>query len=313
VLQRNLRDALWRQDFTQAALLLDRLKDQAPLAVETRALELEFLLRQRDTGAAVELADQLLALFPSSIRVHFLAGQAAYQYKKYGLAVARFRESLALYPAALTRQWLARALCQAGEFEEAEALLVALRPSQPRVLLNLAWLYERMQRYERAVECVDNFLVVVPQDRFALSQQARLRARLLQPEHLQEEVETLVELGEEIAPEVLPQYVDALFSTGKAAQARRFIREHQTHWSARLAEHVAWVCYHAQAYDIALDLFLPNLVVQRRNVRYLSALEKCAVRCARVPEVAERYAEQATAEPALYGRKRKLERRMGPK
>lgn len=309
VLQRNLREALWRHDFTQATLLLDRLKTQSPLAVETRVFELELLLIQRDLGAAAELAEQLLVLFPTSSRVHFVAGQVAYKHRNYGLSVGRFRESLTLYPAALTRQWLARALCQAGEFAESESLFIALLPSQPRVGVSLAWLYERMQQYERAAACLEAYLAVAPQDRFALSQQVRLRARLQQPEHLQEEVETLAEFGEEIAPEVLPQYIEALFRTGQAALARRFISEHQTQWPARLAENVAWVCHHAQAHDVALDLFLPNLAAQRRNVKYLAALEKCAVRCARVPEVAQRYAEQATEEPALYGRKRKLEKR----
>lgn len=68
VLRRNLSHALRHGDLPQAAALLDRLKLEDPLALETRGLELEFLLRagRLAEGGAIIVA----SAFPGRQREH---------------------------------------------------------------------------------------------------------------------------------------------------------------------------------------------------------------------------------------------------
>lgn len=307
VLRYNLNRALRANELEKAEALLEQLKNTEPLAMESRGLELDYLLRKQEWAAAAKLAQQLVSLFPGSGRIQFLAGQAAYRQKNYAAAVQCFRESMRLFPHNLSQQWLAKTLTQLGEFDEAESLLIALAENSSKGHLDLAWLYERKQQYEQALECLARHLEAAPDDAFALAQQQRLRAKRMQPEHLVAEVETLLEYGEVVADEILPEYLERLFATGQTAKARLFIGERSAAWSAKQADRIAWVCHKMQAYDLAYDLFLVNFAAQRRNFKYLNALEACAKRCLRVAALIAFYEQHAAEERALYGRARSLQ------
>lgn len=310
VLRYNLNRALRANELEKAEALLEQLKSTEPLAMETRGLELDYLLRKQEWAAAAKLAQQLVSLFPGSGRIQFSAGQAAYRQKNYGAAVQCFRESMRLFPHNLSQQWLAKTLTQLGEFDEAESLLIALATNSAKAYLDLAWLYERKQQYERALEYLARHLEAAPDDHFALAQQQKLRARQMQPEHLVAEVDTLLEYGEAVSEEILPEYLERLFTTGQAAKARQLISDNAATWPARLADRVAWACHKLQIYDLAYDLFLVNFTAQRRNFKYLSALETCAKRCLRVAALIAFYEQHAVDERALYGRIRILQRHL---
>ncbi len=291
---------------SEAQGLLAQLRDEDPLSPETRGLELELLIALRRWDEAEELATQLLILFPSSARICYLAGRVQYQRKDYPRAQASFAEAHRLHPHWLTRLWLGKACSQGGDYEQAEALLVDCVAAHPRVRLDLAWLYERRGQPRRALEQVDAYLAQSPEDAFAGAQQRRLRASLLAPSELVAEQDALLELGEEIRPEVVPTYVQRLLETGEGAEARRFVARQETTWTPRIAAAVAWVCHGLQAYDLAVRLFLRALPEHTGSFKLLSALESAARHAGRVDDVAAAYEHLAPTHKTLYGRLRAL-------
>ena len=311
VLQHNIKHALRRGELNQAAQILDRLKEEAPLSVITRGLELELMLKEGRLEQARPLAEQLLELFPDSGRVLYLAGQLAYRLKDYSQAEKCFRESLHVFPHWLTRRWLGKTLSQTGQFEEAEALLLEEVDGHPQCRLDLAWLYERRNEYERALSMLDHYLKDFPDDTFAEAQCLRLRARILAPEELIDEVETLHELGEEISPELMPEYVETLLATGQGGKVRLFIRDNIDNFELKLAARLAWVCHKLQAYDVALELFLKAFPDNLGNFKYLSALESAAAHCGRVEELVRVYETHAPEAKNLYGRIKRLKGGLG--
>lgn len=313
VLRRNLLEAMRGGELEQAAELVERLQREDPLSLETRGLTLEYLLRCGDLEGAAVLATQLLELFPGSGRIHYLAGIQAYRQKRYPLALERFRESDQLHPHWKSRHWLGKTLTQMGRLEEAEPILLELVESHPRCRCDLAWLYERQQRFPRAMEILEQHLKVTPGDRFAQNQLKRLRARELSPENLQEEVEMLSELGEEIPEQIMPEYLETLLATGQGGVARNFVSERLASLQPRLAGQLGWVCHQHQAYDLALDLFLRAFPDQRGNYKYLSALEAAATHCHRITELVTLYEAHAPEEKRLYGRIKGLKRRLESK
>lgn len=114
VLRRNCAAALRRGDAVDAEALLERLRAEDPLSVETRGLELEWLLRRGRLEEAGPLAAQLVELFPASAQVRFLAGWLAYRQRRYDRAIAEFEESDRLQPHGHTRRMRGKALTQAG-------------------------------------------------------------------------------------------------------------------------------------------------------------------------------------------------------
>lgn len=310
VLRRNLRAALKGGAGAAALELLAQLKEEEPLAVETRTLELEVLLKAQRHDEAERLAGQLLRLYPDNGWVQFLAGMSAYRRRDYVTAATRFQESLRLSPHWRTRCYLGRALTQGGRLDQAEPLLLALVAERPQCRRDLAWLLERRGDGARALAEVTRYLADYPDDPLAREQEQRLRARSLAPGELQAEVETLVELGEEVPPELLPEYVESLFASGRGEQARAFVAERAAHLEPRLAVRVAWSCHHHEAFDLAYSLFLRDFRAQCGNVKFLAALEKCAGRCDRLGELIAFYEEQAPQEKRLYGRARKLRKRL---
>lgn len=309
VLRRNLSQALQGGDLDAASGLLERLREEAPLALATRGLELEFLLRCGRLEEAADLAAQLLELFPDSPRIRFLAGRVAYKRRDYAAAEAAFRESRRLHPHPRTDHWLARTLTQAGNLDEAEALLAPLAASRPHCRRDLAWLYERRGDHERALAEVTAYLERYPDDDLARAQEKRLRARTLAPEELEEEVEALAELGAGPPEEVVPEYIEGLLASGQGRRARAFLLEHRNALGHGAVLRTGWVCHRLRAYDLAFELFLEALPWQRGNFKFLTALEGAAERCDRLDALIEVYAAQAPEEKRLYGRIKRLEKR----
>ena len=309
VLARNLRQALRKGAHAEAGEILDRLKEQDPLSLETRGLELEHLVFSGRHDQAGPLAEQLLELFPGSARLHYLAGQLAYRCRDYAKADRHFRESLHLHPHWRTRHLLARTLTQAGRLDEAESALLDLAEQREECLRDLAWLYERKGDDARALETLEAYLAKRPRDAVALGQRLRLRARLMEPRELIEEVDTLLELGEEVPAEVLPVWFDALLRVGEGRRAREFVRLRKGDLDARVATGIGWICYRLQAYDLALELFLAAFAHNRGSVKYLAALESAAARTDNVAALIEVYRAHAPQEKKLYGRLKTLQRR----
>jgi tetratricopeptide (TPR) repeat protein len=308
-LQRNLRQALNQNQLGEAAEILDRLKKEDPLSLETRGFELEFYLKSNRLSEAESLARQLCHLFPQSARIFLLAGKVAYRQKRYLEAEAQFRESHRLFPHWRTAHWLGKTLTQSGKLEEAEPLLLGVVEHSGNARLDLAWLYERRNDFDGALKQYDAFLEQNPAHSFAIEQQKRLKARILDPEALIEEVDALAEWGEEFPDALLAELVEKLFQTGDSLRARSEIQARLGKLDARWGVRVAWVCHKYQAYDLALTLFLSFLPSNLSNYKYLTALESAAARCHRLPQVLEAYRGLAGQAPHLFGRIKSLARR----
>jgi tetratricopeptide (TPR) repeat protein len=304
--------ALGEGRIEDAQEILERLKQEDPLSHQTRGFELELCLESNRLKDAATLARQLVKLFPQSGRIAFLAGKVAYRMRDYKQAVSHFQESQHIYPHWRTQYWLGKTLTQAGRLEEAEPLLLEAREKTSDALLDLAWLYERRNDLPAALKAYDDFLVLRPGHRLALERRLRIRARMLQPESLIEEVGTLADLGEEVPAALFPEYVQRLFDTGQTLEARGTVTEGMRTLDAKNGGRVAWICYRAKAYDLACTLFLAHLRTNLSYLKYLNALESAAAKCDRLPQVIEAYRAFAGEVPSLHGRLRKLARRLKP-
>ncbi len=308
-LRRNMARSLRERNLDEAATVLERLKREDPLAVQTRGFELEFLLGSKRLDEARRLAEQLVVLFPGSARIFYLAGQVDYRRKQYPTAASHFRESLRIHVSWLTRSWLGRTLTQMGRFAEAEPILSELVVDHPHVNRDLGWLYERMGDQQRAVKALEKYLAAYPDDRFVTAQIDRLQAQMLGPEQLMEEIDGLLELGEEIPGDLLPEYVDSLLRTGHGQRAREVLASIEAGLEPRVATRVAWVCHRLQAYDLAYRLLLRSLADKLADIKHLNALESDALRCGRADELEEHYEALAGEQPRLWGRIRSLKKR----
>ena len=310
-LLRNMKQALSQGRLAEAADILDRLKREDPLSRETRGYELEYYLASERLSEAESLGKQLCRTFPDSARVWFLAGKLAYKQKRYADAETCFRESQRIYQSNQTQLWLGKTLTQTGEWNEAESLLTSVRDRFDHALLDLGWLYERRGDLEAAVGAYDAYLAIHPDHEFASRQRVRIKARSLEPEALIEEVERLVEFGEQIPDSLFGDYIEKLLDTGQGARARQEVKSHLTDLDPRVGINVAWVCYRKQAYDLACDLFMAFLESNLTNFKYLNSLEAAAAKCSRLTELIEAYKRLAGSSPKLHGRLKTLFKRIG--
>jgi len=309
VLQRNLREAMRRRAWKEAREVLERLKQSDPLSLETRGFELELLVKSGKLDEAEAAATQLTQLFPASGRTHYLAGQLYYKKKAYTRAEHHFRESERIHPHDTVRLCLGKTLTQLGRFDEAEAILSRLAEGGREVSMDLAWLYERTHDYSRALRMVEQRLEKHPDDSFAQGQKLRLRARLVAPDELVEEVETLQAFGEDVPEDLLPEFIDSLLRSGQKRKARDFLERMDPKPNPRLAARLGWVCHRLQAYDLGLDLFVRALPENTANPKFLSAIERAADLCNRLDELISIYEQHAPEAKRLYGRAKSLERR----
>jgi tetratricopeptide (TPR) repeat protein len=307
VLRRNLEAAMRRGDLVEARAILARRQAIDPLSLETRGLELELLLEEGNLADAEALAAQLGGLFPASPRVHFLAGRLDYKRKRWAAAAEHFRESDRLHPSPRAARWRGKALTEAGQLDDAEAILAPLAEENPRVLQDLAWLHERRGDVARAARTLDRYLERYPDNHFARESRLRLRARAATPEEIEEEVQGLGELGEPVAPALLEAHLDALLAQGRTADARRHVDERLAGGiEAPEATTLGWVCYKRLAYDLAVALFARSLPRSAGDPKLISALEAAARRAGRVDDVVALYEQLAVDDRRFYGRARRL-------
>jgi len=304
VLARNLSQALRKNDFEAAEALLERLKEEEPMALATRGLELELLIKQGNGLPARSLCDQLLRLHDGSSRIQLLAGELAYREKRYAQAANHFRESHRLHNHWRSRYWLGKALTQGGKLDEAQDILESLCESHSFILNDLAWLYERKNDLEKALATHETILKTDADNTYHRQQVERLKGLLLDPEELVEELATLEDLGEEIPQHLLPDFVSNLFKTGQGQRARDLIAEKASGFDHRLSLKVGWACYHAQAFDLAFDLFAPALPHNLKAFKFLNSLQNAARKGGRLEALKELYEQNAPNEPGLYGRLR---------
>jgi tetratricopeptide (TPR) repeat protein len=243
--------ALDSGDLDEAAKVLERLKDEDALSVETRGMELDYLLRRGALREARTLADQLVQLFPSSPRIQYLAGQLSYRTKDYRLAAERFRESYRTRPHWRSSLYLAKSLTQLGEFDEAERLFQSLLPEHLECYRDIAWLHERKKDYGRALAAIEAYLQHFPQDEWAAAQRMRLQACTMDPADLVNETQQLFEFGEQLDEAIVPQYLEALFRLGRISEVREFISERRAQFTPQVAVGAGWICYRCQAHDLA--------------------------------------------------------------
>lgn len=312
-LRRNLSTALRRGQLDEARALLPQLKLEDAVSATTQGFELELLVAGAQWREAGILAEQLLRLYPISARIHFLAARVFYQKRDYALARDALLEAQRLHPHWSLQRWLARTYTQQGEYDLAESLLSGLQREHPLVLRDLAWLYERRQQPQQALRCIQEYLALRPQDLLARDQQARLSAVMAPAEDLIRDVEQLDALGEEIAPAMLPAYVQRLLESGRSSEARRFVDENLARWPEPVTCQVGWECYRLHAYDLALRAFLAVLLNHLHDFKLLAAMEASAHRCQRVGDIKAAYGNLAAEQPHLYGRLRALARRRSGK
>ena len=309
VLRRNLKSALKKGRIKEAAPILEHLKTEDPLGFETRGLTLEFLIKAQRLDEAEPLAKQLLRLFPASSRIHYLAGLCYYRLKRYDRAGPFFRESYRLYNHWQSRYWLAKTLTQrgkAGDFEEAQSILEEVRKGFPMAVRDLAWLFERKKDWENALRLRQEELAIKPDDEETKRQITRLKAKLLDPESLVEEMENLAEHGESVPQHLLPELVEDLFATGQGEKARATVIESLPELPARLAVQLGWVCNRAQAFDLVTQIFKEHVQENLNSYPFLNALENAAKKTNQAESVIEVYQGLAATHPALFGRIKKL-------
>ena len=311
VLRRNLSGALGRGDCAASAELLEKLREEAPLAIETRGLQLEHLVRCGSAADGRRLSRQLLELYPASPRVLFWSGRAAYRDQAYHEAEELFRESGRIARYWGSERWLGKTLTQAGAFDEAQALLVRLARDHPSCLTDLAWLHERKGDCDRALRCIEDYLAEHPENEYAQQQRLRLKARTMETHELLCEVEELDGLGEDIPQELLPEYVDRLLRSGQGERARELVQKELPRLTQRTLRDLAWTVHRLQLYDLSLELFLEVLPGQCTNLKLLAALEKAARSCQRVGEVIAAYECNAPEAGNLYGRMVRLRKGLG--
>ena len=309
VLERNLRRALREGRLEEAEGLLARLRREAPLDLRTRGLELEYLLAAGRLDEANGLAAQLVELFPASARIFYLAGRTAYARREYQRALELFREAGRLAPHWRVRHWIGKTLTQLGRLDEAEPVLREVLAEHPHTAPSLAWLHERRGEVAEAIRLLEGHCARRPEDRFARTQLERLRARVLGPERLQEEVEALLALGEEIPPELLAEHVEGLLRTGQGPRVRELLAAAGA-LEPRTALRIGWICHHHGMPDLAYALLVEQLPSQLANPKLLAALEKDARLAGRTEELIARYRELAPRRPQLWSRIRRLASRI---
>jgi len=298
--------ALRFRDITKAEEILQRLKVEDPLSVQTRGAEFELLILTNRLNEASHLAPYLNRDFPASARIHYLGGRLYYGRKEYDRALKEFEESWRINSHWKTRQWIGKTMTQLGNFDEAESLLMGMVSDHPRVQLDMAWMYERRGELHRAIECLRSFRRLFPDDAYSRSFLEKLRARMMSPSGLIEEVRKLRELEEEIPERVLVEYIESLLETGELSEIRRTLGELRTRLTDAALTSIAWACHRTAAPDLAFELFLHTFERNRRSPKFLAALEADGRRLNRLPELIEVYLKHAPDQRPLYGRSRKL-------
>ncbi|VAW84082.1 hypothetical protein MNBD_GAMMA16-716 [hydrothermal vent metagenome] len=308
-LKHNIKQLIHQKNWPATLDGLAKLKQLAPLALETRGLELEYLVAAEQRLDAKNLAKQLIQLFPASSRIHYLAGLLAYREKDYRAALPAFEESFRLHPNWRTERYIGKTSTQSGNFELAEMKLLPLATKHPVCLLDLAWLYERQQQYSRAQQNIEQYLKYKPEDDYATLQLQRLQAQVLSVDQITEEVETLTDFGEDIPIGLLAEYLRNQLELGKGHALRQWLQPRLEHIDKKDSVKLAWIGYQLKTYDLAYVLFLKDFAGQYNNVKYRSALELSAQRSGQVENLMTLYEQYCELDNRFYGRLAKLRKK----
>jgi hypothetical protein len=184
--------------------------------------------------------------------------------------------------------------------------LIALASKGDACRPDLAWLYERRDERDRAVAQYELHLAEQPLDARARENLLRLRADTMDAEALVEEVAGLAALGEPVPAELRQPYLRALLHTARASAARVFVGALLDTIEPKAATSLGWVCYRAQAWDLAYDLLVRGLPARVTDPLHLNALQKSAAHAGRTDELAEVFTAHASKNGALHTRARKL-------
>ena len=309
-LKRNIKLSLHNKDLTAAMEGLEELKRHDLLGMETRGLELEYLIDIGHFQDAAALATQLVNLFPASSRIQFLAGRLAYRQKDYVRALPFFEESYRLYPSWRSERFIGKTQTQAGNYDAAEPLLLRLISEHPVCLKDLAWLYERKNEFARAQSIVNQYLQHFPGDAFVKQQLQRLQAHALPVADILDEVETLCSFDEDIPVALLSEYVKSRLTRGEGDAVRKWLLPRIEKMNARDAQSVGWVCHRLNAFDLSFELLLKNFTLQSGNFKYLGALESSAEKSGQIERLIELYEQYAGEDKRFYGRIKRLTRRL---
>lgn len=307
-MKRNLVYALKKGQLNDAEHLLTQLQQFDPISKGTRCFELELALRQRDLSRSQRLAAELVVHFPDSSRVLFLAGQARFLHKDYATALPLFRESFRLSQKPQVQWWLGRTLLRFGDLTNARPALENVKETVFGALLDIAWLEELEGNLNGAAKSYERFLKLFPENAFAKSGLARVKALGMDPTSLREEIESLEQWGETPPKHLVPVFLKRLLETGEIAKARKYISGHKT--DPTQTNEIAWIFYKAHAFDIAFDLFRQDLASNLTRFTVLNAFETAAEKCSRIPEAIDCYERLAAHHKNLYGRIVRLKKRL---
>ncbi len=310
-LQRNIVKWIRQGDWSAAEEGITELKKSDPLSLDTRGLELDYLIAVDRHEDAESLARQLINLFPASSRIHLLAGKLAYKQKNYVSALPFFEESYRLYPNRYTERYIGKTLTQAGDFSRAEPILVRLASSQAIVLKDLAWLYERKNQFSKAQEAIRRYLKYNPRDEYAKSKLQQLQAHALPADQVIDEVQTLTDFDEEIPVGLLTEYTKVMLEKGRGGELRSWMQPQIPDMKNKDALQAGWVCHKLKAYDLAFELLIKDFASQYVNIKYRGAIELSAQNCGQLERLIELYEQYAERDHKFYGRATRLRKRLG--
>ena len=309
-LKRNIKQWLQQSQLQRVEDGLIELKVLDPLSLETRGLDLEWLVARRDYAQAEQVSKQLLNLFPQSSRIHYLSGKLAYRQKHYTRALTAFEQSYRLHAHWSIEWFIAKTLTQSGHFERAEPLLLRLVTQHPVCLLDLAWLYERKQQYSKALSKVEQYLKFYPQNNFARKKLQGLQVHQLSTRQLVEEVQTLNEFDANIPSDLLSEYISDRLSHGDSKAIRQWLNSHLQNIKPGDALQPGWACFHGNAFDLAYTLMVREFSSQHENDKYRRALETSAERSGQLEELIDVYQQYTEHDPRFFGRIVKLSKRL---
>lgn len=290
--------------------LVDELISESGLNSHSQGLMLECYFELKQLKEGEKLANLLCEQYPESARIHFISGKIFFRLRKYKKAEACFRTNQALFPSFSGTIWLAKALTNQQNFDEARSLLSRLDTSHPLVLQELAWLYERSQNDQKALECYEKALPLERNTKFLNRKVEELRAKLTDHAHFLEEMETLEALDEEIPDHLIKSYFEKQLAKGEQERVRQYYRANKSRFNPKLCNEVGWVCYRAKCYDLSFELFLAYFLHDSTYWKLNNALQKSAEMSGKTGQLVAVFRKLAKKQSNLYGRIKKLEKMM---
>ncbi|MCB1053680.1 MAG: tetratricopeptide repeat protein [Acidobacteria bacterium] len=305
-----LKRLIQAHDFSEAQDLLQNLKTQTPSDPALLGFEIEIQMARGDLKQAMDLAKKATHLHAESPHLLLICGKAAYRNRDYKQAQTWLESSFALYPNWQNQYWLGRTLTQLGQFDLALDYLTSVLVKAPFAAIDLAWLYQRMKKPEKALAVLESFLNQQPDDERALKMKLALESQLASPEELEQEVEALAAWGEKVPVEWLISRMENLVSARDRKAVLELLDQHQEALSKE-ATQLGWIFYHGDLLDLALDQFLKQDHPRLTYHPLLGAMERCARACDRVDQLVAWYKLFLKTFPNIHGRIKNLTKTSG--